>query len=94
MMAICCGLPVVGFLVIGGMGISSPSLETLLILACPIGMGYMMYMMRKKHGAQEQSCCSSEGETQESLETGSQSENPVKAVNSLPAESTVSVKTS
>ena len=30
MMAICCGLPIVGFLLIGLLGIRSPSLETML----------------------------------------------------------------
>ena len=38
MMAICCGLPIAGFLAIAVIGIRMPSLETALILLCPIGM--------------------------------------------------------
>jgi len=73
MMVICCGIPVVGFLAIAALGIEAPSLETLLALACPVGMGVMMYMMRKKSEPQGQtttetsglpfkteSCCSTE----------------------------------
>jgi hypothetical protein len=62
MMAICCGLPIIGFLAIGILGISMPSLETLLLLICPIGMIGMMYMMhRDSQGRQkENSCCNSE----------------------------------
>ena len=43
MMAVCCGLPIVGFLAIGVIGISLPSLETFLLLLCPVGMIVMMY---------------------------------------------------
>ena len=35
MMAICCGLPIVGFIVIGALGITSAFLETLLFLDLP-----------------------------------------------------------
>lgn len=48
MMAICCGVPIVGLLLISYFGISNASLETLLILICPVGMVTMMVMMRKK----------------------------------------------
>lgn len=56
MMAVCCGLPILGFLAIGTLGIAVPGLETLLLLACPIGMGFMMYSMQKNG----KSCCTSE----------------------------------
>ena len=58
--AICCGLPIVGFMVIEVLGTRSLSLETLLFLACPIGMGAMMLMMHRnnKHTAGS-SCCES-----------------------------------
>jgi hypothetical protein len=56
-MAICCGLPLIGFLLIGILGIRVPSLEMLLYLACPIGMGYMMLTMhRKDEHAKGKSC--------------------------------------
>ena len=57
MMAICCGLPIIGFLAIAVLGISMPSLETALLLICPIGMIAMMYFMRRDH------CASSKRET-------------------------------
>lgn len=57
MMAICCGLPIVGFLAIAGLGVSLPSLETLFLLLCPIGMAGMMYFMHRDgcaHGRQDE----------------------------------------
>ena len=48
MMAICCGVPIVGLLTILWLGISMPSLETALYLICPIGMVAMMYMMHRR----------------------------------------------
>ena len=57
MMAICCGLPIIGFLAIAVLGISMPSLETLLLLICPIGMIGMMYLMRRDN------CASSKRDT-------------------------------
>lgn len=57
MMAICCGLPIIGFLAIAVLGISMPSLETLLLLICPIGMIGMMYFMHRDN------CASSEKDT-------------------------------
>ena len=62
MMAICCGLPIIGFLAIAGLGISMPSLETALLLICPIGMIAMMYFMRRDN------CASSKGDTGENLD--------------------------
>ena len=61
MMAICCGLPILGFLAIGVIGISMPSLETVLLLICPIGMIGMMYMMHRDSQQKENgnSCCDS-----------------------------------
>ena len=47
MMAVCCGLPIVGLLAIGVIGISLPSLETFLLLLCPVGMIVMMYLMHR-----------------------------------------------
>jgi hypothetical protein len=44
MMVVCCGLPIIGFIAIAVLGVSMPSLETALLLICPIGM---MYMMRR-----------------------------------------------
>jgi len=60
MMVICCGLPIIGFIVIGALGITSASLESLLFWICPIGMGAMMFMMhRKNEHTGESSCCES-----------------------------------
>jgi hypothetical protein len=60
MMVICCGLPIVGFIVIGALGITSASLERLLIWICPIGMGAMMFMMyRNNEHTETKSCCES-----------------------------------
>ncbi len=47
MMAICCGLPIAGWLAIAVLGVSLPSLNTLILLLCPIGMAGMMYFMRR-----------------------------------------------
>ncbi len=60
MMAICCGLPIVGFMILGALGTRSASLETLLLGICPIGMVAMMLMMHRnnKHTAGS-SCCES-----------------------------------
>jgi hypothetical protein len=62
MMAICCGLPIIGFLAIGILGLSMPSLETLFLLICPIGMVGMMYMMHRDslEKGKKHSCCQSE----------------------------------
>jgi len=51
MMAICCGLPIIGFLAIAAIGISMPSLETALLFICPIGMIGMMYFMHRDNSA-------------------------------------------
>jgi hypothetical protein len=86
MMAICCGLPIVGFLAIGALGVSAPSLETLIALICPIGMVGMMYMMhrdsRKKEGGH--SCCHTES-TEEKTESGL-ADNGVKGTEKVPAQ--------
>lgn len=60
MMAACCGLPIAGFLAIGILGISMPSLETFLLVICPIGMVGMMYMMNRDNQGDKNSCCQSE----------------------------------
>lgn len=61
-MAICCGLPIIGFLALVVLGISLPSLETALLLICPIGMIGMMYMMHRDSSARDsdQGCDKSE----------------------------------
>ena len=61
MMAICCGLPIIGFLAIGILGISMPSVETLLLVICPVGMIGMMYMMHRDSQGKNKgdSCCKS-----------------------------------
>lgn len=59
-MAACCGLPILGFLAIGVLGIAMPSLETALLLICPIGMVAMMYMMNRDNKGKAGSCCQSE----------------------------------
>jgi hypothetical protein len=68
MMAVCCGLPIIGFLAIAILGISMPSLETLLLVICPVGMIGMMYMMnRDSQGkGKDGSCCKSEAPEDES----------------------------
>ena len=62
MMAICCALPIAGFLTIAALGINAPSLETLIALICPLGMVAMMYMMFRDHKNEgnEHSCCKNE----------------------------------
>lgn len=47
MMAACCAAPIVLLAAIGIYGISSQSLETMILLICPLGMGVMMWMMMK-----------------------------------------------
>lgn len=66
MMAICCGLLIIGFLAIGVIGISMPSLQTLLLIICPIGMIRMMYMMRRDGQAKDSACCDSKETAEES----------------------------
>jgi hypothetical protein len=69
MMAVCCGLPIIGFLAIGILGLSMPSLETLFLLICPIGMVAMMYMMQRDSRGKDKghSCCQSEKSEDESV---------------------------
>lgn len=50
LMAICCGVPILGFLLLGSLSLNLPSLELLLILACPLGMGAMIFLMAKDKG--------------------------------------------
>lgn len=67
MMAVCCGLPIIGFLVIGAIGISMPSLETLFLIICPIGMIGMMYMMHRDSQQKGSACCDSEKPSEEAI---------------------------
>ncbi|MCB1753468.1 MAG: hypothetical protein KDI74_17275 [Gammaproteobacteria bacterium] len=64
MMILCCGIPIVGFIAIATIGISAPSLETFLLLVCPLGMVGMMYMMHRdgQKNSQSHSCCTNEKE--------------------------------
>jgi len=58
MMIVCCGLPLLGLLILATVGIEVPSIKVLLLIACPVLMIAMMSMMRKKHDIPEhQSCC-------------------------------------
>ncbi len=66
-MAVCCGLPIIGFLAIGILGLSMPSLGTLFLLICPIGMIGMMYMMHRDGQGKRNSCCESEKSEDESV---------------------------
>lgn len=70
MMAVCCGVPIMGFIAIGASGINAPSLETLIALICPIGMVGMMIMMsrdKQKEGKGD-SCCEQEETQAKSLD--------------------------
>ena len=62
MMAICCGVPVIAFLAIAALGVSSPSLETVIAVICPIGMVGMMVMMHRDSNKNKTSgsCCKTE----------------------------------
>jgi hypothetical protein len=73
MMVLCCGLPIVGFLAIGALGISSPSLETLIAIICPIGMIGMMYMMHRdqqKKNDGGHACCQNEAASNHNEQAG------------------------
>ena len=98
MMAACCGLPIVGLLAIGAIGISSPSLETLITLICPIGMGIMMYsMMRDKQGEDKgHACCKSaeeESKAQSSpMPDGDLTDKQIESLELQPVKSSESLK--
>lgn len=67
MMAVCCGLPIIGFLVISAIGISTPSFETLFLIICPIGMIGMMYMMHRDSQQKGNAGCDSEKSSEEAI---------------------------
>ena len=48
-MAVCCGTPILLLAGIGIFGISYHSLEMMILLICPIGMGIMMWLMMKEN---------------------------------------------
>ena len=50
MIATCCGVPIIGLTAIAVLGISLPSLETLLLVLCPIGMIGMMFLIHRDIG--------------------------------------------
>ena len=60
MMAICCCLPILLLLGIGAYGISSESLEFMILLICPIGMGLMVWMMMRGNKSQTEAAAKSE----------------------------------
>lgn len=55
MMAIFCAIPIIGFIVIAVPGISTPALETLLLVICMIGMAGMMIIMYRDSHVSEKS---------------------------------------
>ena len=57
--------PIIGFMVIGALGITSASLESLLFWICPIGMGAMMFMMHRKNEHTCKSSCCESGEAKQ-----------------------------
>lgn len=53
MMAMCCGLPILLLISVAAYGINSQSLEFLILLICPIGMGLMIWMMMRDRESPE-----------------------------------------
>ena len=49
-------------------GISMPSLETLFLIICPIGMVGMMYMMHRDNQGKGNACCDSEKSVEEPID--------------------------
>ena len=56
-MAACCAIPIVGFLVIGATGAAFSFFEPLFSLICVAGMGYMMFSMHKDHTREKDALC-------------------------------------
>lgn len=84
-MAACCGGPLVGAAVLGALGINA---GFLVALACPLMMGYMMWMMGKMQAAEGQSA----GGEEPLEETVSKpvKQLPQKPIKELPSPSRVS----
>jgi hypothetical protein len=86
MMAICCGVPIIGFLAIAALGISMPSLETALLIICPVGMIAMMYFMHRDNstssekGTGDNPDQSFVGKENETIPVSSENDNRVPAI--------------
>gem|GEM_PF-1589902 len=55
MMALCCGLPILGFLLLGSSRSSSPSLATFLVLICPVVLGAVLVLNSEDEDRKNQS---------------------------------------
>ena len=94
MMAVCCGLPIVGFLTIGALDINVPSLETLIVLICPIGMIGMLFMMNRnrQRKGKGHSCCQQEETEAKPQDNIVSTEKQAEALNPIQAEHAGSFK--
>ena len=84
-MAACCGGPLAGAAILGAFGINA---SFLLLLACPLMMGYMMWMMGRMQSTEDQA-----SETEKPLEEASSEpvkQLPQRPVKELPSPSKVS----
>jgi len=70
MMAIFCGVPIIGFLAIGLSGVNVPSLEIVFFIMCAIGMVGMMVMMNRDSDGKEKAQTADQSEKGANYETG------------------------